>query len=355
MSKPEDIANGLNINEFELSDMVENPAIVMIAKRGSGKSWVCRSILNHFRKIPAGMIIAPTDKMNSFYGKFFPDTFIHYEYKSEKIEKLIYRQELMIEKYKDKKKEGKKIDPRAFILMDDCLASKGTWMRDQPITTLLFNGRHYQLMYILTMQFPLGITPELRCNFDYIFLLAEDTHSNLKRIYDHYAGMFPTFDSFRQVLAQITNDFGFMTITNKGLCNTFLEKIKWHKSLNSQEFAKIPVTDLKKYNKLLEITKKLEEKSCKISELSDAESECSYKMSELSDTESECNHKNYLDIKSVASAKYDKLENLLLNIAVCNNNICKLVATKSVTDNRIDILENIVSSNCLITNFLSNK
>ena len=36
--------------------------------------------------------------------------------------------------------------------MDDCLASKGSWMRDQPISTLMFNGRHYEIMYILTMQ-----------------------------------------------------------------------------------------------------------------------------------------------------------------------------------------------------------
>lgn len=306
MSKPEDIANGLNINEFELSDMVENPAIVMIAKRGSGKSWVCRSILNHFRKIPAGMIIAPTDKMNSFYGKFFPDTFIHYEYKSEKIEKLIYRQELMIEKYKDKKKEGKKIDPRAFILMDDCLASKGTWMRDQPITTLLFNGRHYQLMYILTMQFPLGITPELRCNFDYIFLLAEDTHSNLKRIYDHYAGMFPTFDSFRQVFAQLTQDFGCMVINNRGSRTNFLEKIFWYKAdtLNDSD-VRMGCAQFRKYHsanfnpdwmkntKALDldkycISKKKDRGMIKVNKIEEEEEEDKYKYNNYSN-----NYNNY--------------------------------------------------------------
>jgi hypothetical protein len=168
--------------------------------------------------------------MNSFYGNFFPDTFIHYEYKSEIIEKLLFRQEKIIEKMKEKKRQGKNLDPRSYILMDDCLASKGTWMRDQPITTLLFNGRHYEIMYILTMQFPLGITPELRCNFDYIFLLAEDTHSNLKRIYDHYAGMFPTFDSFRQVFTVLTGDFGSMVIDNRRKATNPLERLFWYKA-----------------------------------------------------------------------------------------------------------------------------
>ena len=99
----------LPIKEFQLDSMCENPAIVMIAKRASGKSWVCRSILRHFRDIPVGIIIAPTEKMASppFYSEFFPDSYIHYDYRSEIIEKLLFRQDTMIEKMKEKEKIGK--------------------------------------------------------------------------------------------------------------------------------------------------------------------------------------------------------------------------------------------------------
>lgn len=239
MSKVKDVRldgnKSLPIKEFKLDSMCENPAIVMIAKRASGKSWVCRSILKHFRHIPVGLIIAPTEKMANppFYSDFFPDSYIHYEYRSEIIEKLLFRQDIMIEKKMDREQQGKKlIDPRGFILMDDCLSKKGSWMKDQPIMELLFNGRHYQLMYMLTMQFPLGITPELRCNFDYIFLLKEDFYSNLKRLYDHYAGMFPTFDSFRLVFKELTANFGSMVIVNRGACDSFLDKIFWYRAQN---------------------------------------------------------------------------------------------------------------------------
>ena len=236
MTQTKDVKVGGNmslpVKEFQLESMCENPAIVMIAKRASGKSWVCRAILKHFRDIPVGIIIAPTERMANppFYSEFFPDTYIHFDYRSEIIEKLLYRQDIMIEK--EKEKLGKKVDPRAFILMDDCLSKKGSWMKDQPIMELLFNGRHYRLMYMLTMHFPLGITPELRCNFDYIFLLSEDFYSNLKRLYDHYAGMFPTFDSFRQVFKDITSDYGAMVIVNRGARSSFLEKIFWYKAYN---------------------------------------------------------------------------------------------------------------------------
>ena len=87
------------------------------------------------------------------------------------------------------------------------------------------------------MQFPLGITPDMRTQFDYIFLLAEDFYSNLKRIYDHYAGMFPTFESFRQIFTQLTDDYGCMVIVNTTRDNdhdknknNFLNKIYWYKA-----------------------------------------------------------------------------------------------------------------------------
>jgi len=241
--------NKLPIRQFKFENMGDNPAIVMIAKRGSGKSWVVRAILHHFKQVPCGIVIAPTDRMNSFYNDFFPDSYIHYEYKSEIMTKLLQRQIFMIEKKKQKKASGKKIDARAYCIMDDCLSSKGSWMRDQPIQELLYNGRHYEIMYILTMQYPLGITPELRSNFDYIFLLKEEYISNQKKLFDHYAGMFPNFDSFRQVFAGLVADYGCMVIDNKRDVNISLERIFWYKAPNlSGVKTKLGCSQFRKYH-----------------------------------------------------------------------------------------------------------
>ena len=223
--------NKLPIRQFKLADMVINPAIIMIAKRGSGKSWVVRAIMHHFRDIPCGIIIAPTDRMNPFYNVFFPDTYIHYAYKTETIQKILQRQQDIIEKAAEHKRKGRRpIDARTYIVMDDCLSSKGTWMKDQPIQELLFNGRHHQIMYILTMQYPLGITPELRSNFDYIFLLKEEYISNQKKLFDHYAGMFPNLDAFRQVFNNLVTDNGCMVIDNRRKVDNSLERLFWYKA-----------------------------------------------------------------------------------------------------------------------------
>ena len=213
----------LAIKQFKLETMVDNPSIVVIAARGSGKSIIVKSILDYFKNIPVGVVISPSEKVDPFFSDFFPLSFIYDTFKSELIEKIL------------KEQEGKKIDTRAFIVMDDCLADKDKWAKDPTVYELLYNGRHYDLMYILTMQFPLGIKPELRLNFDYIFLLADTRLSNQKRIFDHYAGVFPNFESFRQVFNQLTDDYGAMVISNRTKSKDFFDIVYWYKAEHNEE------------------------------------------------------------------------------------------------------------------------
>lgn len=225
-----EIGDKLPIPEFTLDEMVKNPSILMIAKRGSGKSWITKAILQTCSDIPVGLIISPTERDNPFFVDFFPDTFIFYAFEGKIIQRLLIRQKTILKKMREKEAQGKFIDPRAIVVMDDCLATKGTWAKDPHLADLLFNGRHRQITYILTMQYALGISPELRSNFDYVFLLADDIQSNLKRIYDHYAGMFPDFNAFRQVFRQLTEDFGAMVIKNRGSRTNLFDKIAFYKA-----------------------------------------------------------------------------------------------------------------------------
>jgi len=234
--------NKFQIFEFKLEKMVPDPAIVMVAKRGSGKSYITRDIIYHLRHIPGGVVIAPTDRMNSFYKYFFPDLYIHYDIKDSILKKVLLRQMLMIEKAKEKEQQGKHIDPSAILVMDDCLARKKAWAKDENILEILMNGRHYKLTYILTMQTPLGITPDLRLNFDYVFLLKEDSAINKKKLWDNYASMFPTLQAFEKVFTECTKDYCSMVIDNRKPADNIQEKVFWFKakerkfSFGSKEF-----------------------------------------------------------------------------------------------------------------------
>lgn len=230
-------ASRLQLKKFDIGKMVNHCTIAMIAKRASGKSFLTKEIMYHKRKIASAIAISRTESLNSFYGEFIPDSYIYPEYQTEILTNIYQRQAQMNEDNKRRIKEGKKPkEDELMLIMDDCMSSKGTWLKDPNILELFFNGRHHHISFILTMQFSLGIPPELRSNFDYIFLLAEDIISNRKRLYDHYAGMFPTFEIFQQVFTDVTEDYGVMVINNRIHSKNITDKVFWYKAKDTPSF-----------------------------------------------------------------------------------------------------------------------
>ena len=92
------------------------------------------------------------------------------------------------------------------------------------------NGRHWKIMLVITMQYPLGIPPNLRTNIDYVFILREPYIANRKRIYENYAGMFPTFESFCQVMDQCTENYECLVVDNNAKSNKLTDQIFWYKA-----------------------------------------------------------------------------------------------------------------------------
>ena len=117
--------------------------------------------------------------------KWFHPIFIHSEYKPEIIANVLKRQRMMI----DKINANVTVDPRLFLLLDDCIYDQ-SWVKDKNVRSLFMNGRHFKILFIITMQYALGIPPNLRTNVDFVFILRENFVNNRKRLYDHYAGMF---------------------------------------------------------------------------------------------------------------------------------------------------------------------
>jgi hypothetical protein len=227
----------LKLNRFNLKTMAEHGTIAMIAKRASGKSYLTREIMYHKRSIPTSIIISKTEKLNSFYGKFIPDIFIYDAFDSNILTRLYQRQAKLNEDNKKRDEDGKKLkDDRIMLVMDDCMSSKGSWVKDENVLELFFNGRHHHISFILTMQYSMGIPPEMRSNFDYIFLLAEDFISNRKRLYEHYAGMFPNFDIFQQVFTEVTENYGCMVINNRIHSKKIEDKVFWYKAKEVPDF-----------------------------------------------------------------------------------------------------------------------
>jgi hypothetical protein len=86
------------------------------------------------------------------------------------------------------------------------------------------------------MQYPLGITPNLRTNVDFVFILRENILGNRKRIYENYAGMFPTFEMFCQFMDQCTENYECLVICNSSPSNKLDDQVFWYKASDHPAF-----------------------------------------------------------------------------------------------------------------------
>jgi hypothetical protein len=214
--------------------------MVLIGKKDTGKSFLVRDILHQTqRHFPVGTVISATEVANEFFQHMVPSKFIHDKYKPEIVMNVIKRQMGMKQKRnEDKKNRGgsSSMDPRAFLILDDCLYDAKTWINEESTRYVFMNGRHIDLMTIITMQYPLGITPNLRTNVDFIFILRENILGNRRRIYENYAGMFPTFEMFCSFMDQCTENFECLVICNNVSSNKLEDQVFWYKASDHPPF-----------------------------------------------------------------------------------------------------------------------
>ena len=233
----------LELKKFDMSHISfkpnenKGPVVVLIGRRDTGKSFLVRDLLYHHQDIPIGTVVSGTEAGNGFYGSHVPKLFIHDEYNSVIVENILKRQKTVLKQVKREMDQYKRcnIDPRAFVILDDCLYDS-TWTKDKMMRLLFMNGRHWKIMLIITMQYPLGIPPNLRTNIDYVFILREPYISNRKRIWENYAGMFPTFESFSQVMDQCTENFECLVVNNNAKSNKLQDQIFWYKAQQHGDF-----------------------------------------------------------------------------------------------------------------------
>ena len=140
-------SGSLELKKFDMKSIVfdakdiegaKGPVIVMIGRRDTGKSVLVKDLLFFHQDIPIGAVISGTEASNGFYSELVPKLFIHDEYNSVIIENILRRQKVVLKQMKKEQETFKKssIDPRTFVILDDCLYDD-KWTRDKLMRLLL--------------------------------------------------------------------------------------------------------------------------------------------------------------------------------------------------------------------------
>lgn len=195
--------------------------VFIIGKPGQGKSTLIRDILFHKCRIfPTGIVMSGTEDSNSFFGKIFPDLFVYPNYDEGVIKDFIVRQKMALKQTPN---------PWSILLLDDC-ADDTRVFRQPTQQALMKNGRHWKMLYILSLQYALDVPPVIRTLVDGTFILRETSRATRKKLWENYASCIDNFEDFCTLMDALTNDYSALYIHNAIQSNSIEDCVFWYKA-----------------------------------------------------------------------------------------------------------------------------
>jgi len=197
------------------------------------------SLLYEKRNVfPAAFIMSGTEDSNGHYRKIVPSTFVYNRLQEKKIEDFIMRQKIAKKHLSN---------PWAVLLLDDCTDDPKLF--NKPLFQGLYkNGRHWKMLFILSLQYCMDIRPVIRTNVDGVFILRETNLRNRKSLWENYAGIIPDFGMFCSIMDQITDNFTALYIHNATTSNKLEDCLFWYRAKQIPETFRFGSRDLWKFH-----------------------------------------------------------------------------------------------------------
>lgn len=190
--------------KFDDTAVKPGSSVLVIGKRSAGKTTLIKDLMHVNHDIPHACVIASNVGRCGFvdrdeYSTTVSPDMVYSEFNSDHVGDLIKRQQKALTCVNNGESNE---DPRAFLVMDDCFTDSN-WTKDTNVRRVFLNNRGFKITFLLAMQYPMPIPPMLRINLDYVFIFRDGIMSNSRCIYEHYTGVFPSFEAFQEAMSQL--------------------------------------------------------------------------------------------------------------------------------------------------------
>jgi len=109
-------------------------------------------------------------------------------------------------------------------------------MTQSDIRQIFMNGRHWKICFMVSLQYMMGMPPDLRTNIDYVFCLRENIISNQKKLYDYFFGCFKKFKYFQDIFNECTNNYECLVLDNTSKSTKIEDCVFYYKATPGRSF-----------------------------------------------------------------------------------------------------------------------
>lgn len=209
-------------------------AVVVIGRRGAGKSSVLASLLEDCKdRYQSGIVMSETEEEDPFWVNFCPAAYIYPTHSEVAIQRLVDRQKRLV------KERGAASAPYAFVVEDDT-ASDATLRNSPVVQQLMYNGRHWNIDFFMVCQDSLDLKRSLRGQIDYAVLLRDNNVESLRRLHANWCGVYADFGDFREMMDAVTTDHRVLVVNNTSLESDPSCVVAYYKGKRSSDLTAAP-------------------------------------------------------------------------------------------------------------------
>jgi len=95
---------------------------------------------------------------------------------------------------------------KPYLVIIDCKMYDKKLLQSHKFREIIYNGRHYNITFVMITRSPLKFPPEIRANFSHVIIDNSYSNSSMKMIYDHYLGMFSNYSIINKIKQVMTHD-----------------------------------------------------------------------------------------------------------------------------------------------------
>jgi hypothetical protein len=210
--------NKFAIDNFQNFNELSFGSFLIIGKREVGKTTMIKNLITNMmsKNIIKNTIIFSSNNKN-YDDVVLNNDNIYNELKKQDLKNIINIQ-------------NEKNSKSLLLIIDDVMINKKI-LSSKSFMNIMTNLQSLKITLILTLQFPMAMSSELRNNFNYFCVFNDDYISNMKRLYEYYFGLLPLFSTFNTIMKQL-NEYECLMLINNQSKYEINDKLTYYKVNN---------------------------------------------------------------------------------------------------------------------------
>lgn len=220
------VSNPIKLKRFS-NPIKDNSICLLIGPRGSGKTTAISNLMFQKKDIPMVIIMSPTEPFDKSYADEVPQGIIFDHFSGSALEAIIARQRAIVSGDFQKKRSDlehtESADSKVCVIVDGCF--EGNISKSELVRNWFANTTHLKMLSIVSMQYCIFLSDELRTKVDYVFCFKTYSRREKENLHQLFFIDLINFDTFVQVFDQITEDYTALVLDETIRSSVFEEKV----------------------------------------------------------------------------------------------------------------------------------